>query len=29
VIRFRQVRREQGIDYVLAEHERAAPNDVW
>jgi hypothetical protein len=29
VIRFRQVRREQGIGNVLAEHERAAPNDVW
>ena len=29
VIRFWQVSREQGIDDILAEHERAAPNDVW
>ena len=29
VILLWQVRREQGIDYFLAEHERAAPNDVW
>jgi hypothetical protein len=29
VIRLRQVRREQGIDDVLAEHERTAPNEVW
>ena len=28
VIRLGQVRREQGIDDILAEHERAAPNDV-
>ena len=28
VIRLGQVRREQGIDDILAEHERMAPNDV-
>ena len=25
----RQAGREQGIDDISAEHERAAPNDVW